>query len=151
MSPSLNPKLIGFKFDSCQSLCQTVSIHQVSQNLLHVQLSIGISSSMVDKLPEEMMLHCKMFGSWQELLACRQVTCCLIVFKCLAQNLWFLLSSQLQLVKCVLDEIANGCQCLHRVGWTNALSMSGAQTDLQDQLRLTDQRCSSKGDDASTS
>ena len=89
---------------------------------------------MVDKLPEEMTIHGKALGSWQELLVDCQMTCCLIVFKCLAWDLWFLLQGQIQLSECILDEALNGDQCLHRVGQPDTFGMSGAQADFGDQL-----------------
>ena len=135
VSPSFDLKLVGIKLDSAWSFSQAVSVHQIGQELLHVQPSFRTSFHMMDKLPEEMMLHSKMLGSRQELLVHCWMSSCLIIFKDFAQHLWLLLlCSQLWLFKCILGEIAHGCQRSKRIGRTCAFSMGNTRTDFGDQL-----------------
>ena len=89
---------------------------------------------MMDKLPEEVVLDHKAFSSWQKLLVDGKMMRCLIVFECLAQNLWLFLQGQLQLFKCVLDEVLDRNQCLHGIGKTGVFSVGGTQADLRNQL-----------------
>ena len=89
---------------------------------------------MTDKLPEEVVLDRKVFRSWQQLLIDGEMTCCLIVFECLAQDLWLFFQGQLKLFKCVLDEASDGDWCSCGVGETNVFGMGGAQADLRNQL-----------------
>ena len=79
---------------------------------------------MTDKLPEEVMLDCKVFCPWQKLLVDGEMTRCLIVFECIAWNLWLFFQGQLQLFECVLDEALDGNQCSHGIGETNAFAVS---------------------------
>ena len=88
----------------------------------------------MDKLPEEVVLDRKVFCSWRELLIDGEIMCCLIVFECLAQNLWLLLQGQLQLFESVLEKALDGNQRSHRIGKTNAFCMSCTEADLGNQL-----------------
>ena len=89
---------------------------------------------MTDKLPEEVVLDRKVFHSWKELLIDSEMTCCLVVFENLAQNLGIFFCGQLQLFESVLDEVPNRNQCSCRVGETDVFNMGGAQANLGDQL-----------------